>query len=551
MKKLISKNPVEQFKIGKFQKGGLNMSRLYRRSDGTYTTVDGTVVGYWKGKRQGISGQAWQHLANKYGKKYANNANANMVNGNIYQNGQWRADYIQSKNKTVDWETATGGKTPTSFKDKRDKNRTVEFNIKPENLPQPKTTTKQTTRRTQKLQQETEQNNQNKTVTSPTTALTYTYDPNTPPTFDENWNHGFFSSPLFAAVAPWAAGFINSNSPENIYGANQLAYYIDKYGSNLGKWLISPYKQGGKLKVKMADGSGTITIDTPDKDQLAGRKPVSKTKDGENLYLNGDGKVIKHNPKEGPEQTAWMEKGGILKHQRGTKFMGTGVQRGWTSSYGNNLWNGITADQKQALIGTGKFTEDSFKDARSLQTALNKYFEGNTATMRNRDDRSDSRIAVDNKWGDQSQKALMHALSMANYNEARPLNVNNVNPVNAPLNGMSTVPTKIEARPEHMYNRTEVRQLLRNQGINPYSLSGAQRQAIRFALNGGHEYNKALLHGIDLKKLTQPVTVSNKETNTFNTLSVPNPGTITLRKLGGRLISKDPVKQFKYGGKYC
>jgi len=118
----------------------------------------------------------------------------------------------------------------------------------------------------------------------------------------------------------------------------------------------------------------------------------------------------------------------------------------------------------------------------------------------------------------------MHALSMANYDEARPLNVNNVNPINGPLNGMSTIPTKIEARPEHMYNRTEVRQLLRNQGINPYSLSGAQRQAIRFALNGGHEYNKALLQGIDLKKLTQPV---------------------TLKKSGGRLISKDPVEQFK------
>lgn len=208
------------------------------------------------------------------------------------------------------------------------------------------------------------------------------------------------------------------------------------------------------------------------------------------------------------------------------RFMNTPVQKGWTRSYGNNLWNGISDEQKQALIGTGKFTEDSFKDARSLQTALNKYFEGNAATMNNRDFTA-SRIAVDNKWGDQSQKALMHALSMANYDEARPLNVN-VNPVN-PLNGLSTIsaPTKIEARPEHMYNRTEVRQLLRNQGINPYSLSGAQRQAIRFALNGGHEYNKALLQGIDLKRLTQPV---------------------TLRKSGGKLISKDPVKQFKQGG---
>lgn len=48
------------------------------------------------------------------------------------------------------------------------------------------------------------------------------------------------------------------------------------------------FKNGGKIKVKMADGSGEIEIDKPDEDQKAGRKPIGH-KNGKRLYLNGDG----------------------------------------------------------------------------------------------------------------------------------------------------------------------------------------------------------------------------------------------------------------------
>lgn len=82
--------------------------------------------------------------------------------------------------------------------------------------------------------------------------------------------------------------------------------YIRVYNDEKDCWT---YKKGGKIKVQMADGSGSIEIDYPDKDQKAGRKPIGE-KDGKKLYLNGDGKAGYADPKEGPEQTRWMKEGG-------------------------------------------------------------------------------------------------------------------------------------------------------------------------------------------------------------------------------------------------
>ena len=84
--------------------------------------------------------------------------------------------------------------------------------------------------------------------------------------------------------------------------------YIRIYNDEKDCWT---YKKGGKIKVQMADGSGTIEIDYPDKDQKAGRKPVGE-KNGKKLYLNGEGKAGYADPQEGPEQTRWMKEGGQM-----------------------------------------------------------------------------------------------------------------------------------------------------------------------------------------------------------------------------------------------
>lgn len=54
---------------------------------------------------------------------------------------------------------------------------------------------------------------------------------------------------------------------------------------------IQEYKKGGKIKIEMADGSGFIEVDSLDKDQKAGRKPIGH-KNGKRLYLSGDGKKL-------------------------------------------------------------------------------------------------------------------------------------------------------------------------------------------------------------------------------------------------------------------
>ena len=74
------------------------------------------------------------------------------------------------------------------------------------------------------------------------------------------------------------------------------------------------------------------------------------------------------------------------------------------------------------------------------------------------------------------------------------------------------------------YNRSEIRQYLRDKGLNPYSFTGAQRRALRYWLNGdknGQNYDKDLLR-------------------VFGDLS-------QYAKQGAKLVSKNPVERFQQG----
>lgn len=130
MKNLISKNPVQRFQSGK----KFDMSRLIRRSDGKYQDKNGNIV---TGDDGNLLGDAWKYLAGKYDRDYANRVSWNTRNKNIYQNGKWRADYKPSKNRTVDWNTATNnGKAPKYFTDSKTGKKTY-FNK--EDIPKPVT----------------------------------------------------------------------------------------------------------------------------------------------------------------------------------------------------------------------------------------------------------------------------------------------------------------------------------------------------------------------------------------------------------------------------
>ena len=83
-----------------------------------------------------------------------------------------------------------------------------------------------------------------------------------------------------------------------------------------------------------------------------------------------------------------------------------------------------------------------------------------------------------------------------------------MNPVEKDLKAPLSIP--------QTYNRTQVREFLRNKGVNPYSFSGDQRKAIRMVLNGqGTDEDKALVQSMGIFKK------------------------------GGQLPSKNPITRFR------
>ena len=83
-----------------------NMSRLWLGKDGYYRDVNGNKIAQ---KGQAISGAAWRYLASKYGRDYANRTSMNTRNGNIFQNGRWRFNDVESskQGKTATWDEAS------------------------------------------------------------------------------------------------------------------------------------------------------------------------------------------------------------------------------------------------------------------------------------------------------------------------------------------------------------------------------------------------------------------------------------------------------------
>lgn len=172
------------------------------------------------------------------------------------------------------------------------------------------------------------------------------------------------------------------------------------------------------------------------------------------------------------------------------RFKNMEIQKGWTRNYGNELWNKITDEQKNILKSTGQFTDDSFKDAKSLQTALNNYFRGKNGSL-NTDDNTLSQIAVDNKWGDQSQGAFDEALSSAQYQQYSPSFTVTSNYIPYYPNAQMLVAPKISLNTP--YDRSGIRNVLREFNLRPYGYSGAQRKALRMMANNTYDDNDKLL----------------------------------------------------------
>ena len=82
-----------------------NMSKLWLGKDGYYRDVNGNKIAQ---KGRPITGAAWRYLASKYGRDYANRTSMNTRNGNIFQNGRWRFNDVESskQGRTATWDEA-------------------------------------------------------------------------------------------------------------------------------------------------------------------------------------------------------------------------------------------------------------------------------------------------------------------------------------------------------------------------------------------------------------------------------------------------------------
>ena len=82
-----------------------NMGRLWLGKDGYYRDINGNVIAK---KGQALNGTAWKYLSQKYGRDFANHTSMQTRNGNIFQNGKWRFNDVQSdkEGKTASWDEA-------------------------------------------------------------------------------------------------------------------------------------------------------------------------------------------------------------------------------------------------------------------------------------------------------------------------------------------------------------------------------------------------------------------------------------------------------------
>lgn len=194
-----------------------------------------------------------------------------------------------------------------------------------------------------------------------------------------------------------------------------------------------------------------------------------------------------------------------------TSFYGQGIG-GTVLASGNNFNGLISDDARNKLIATGKFDNNSFSSVQNFQTALNNYFANDGAGS----------ITVDDKWGNQTQKAFDLALAKAGESHGQTFNPNvnqYNNTIETPLSTVSygyTPTEKIQVTtPQRIYNREDVRDFIRSRGKNAYGFSGAQRRALRMVLNGqGTDTDRAIVSGMGIFKK-------------------------------GGLISKNPIKRFK------
>ena len=536
MNKLILKNPVQRFKMGKQivkAAGGFNMSRLIRHGSGnssSYTDANGNIV-FQNGK---MSDKAVKYMKSRgYSDSYINRTIENMRAGNVWDRnlktaknpyGRWRIDNGRSDSK---WNTDIQKEALKNRKDiRQEKNGQYSFMTASGKRLYLNEPIQQTSQKKQNVQQK--QSNSNNmyfrdneghivgrqlddgkwTYRAPVDYEWYSglpgknddilqFTSSTPLTMDQynqiqkQWNHynsgfldAFFRSSEKAAqnMNDWAVRAYGRTNNPNEY-MNRLGLIFSTRESPYTK-MHKVYQDIEKGLSQKQNSSGYTTY-TPTSENAAG-----------GFY------------KEGGQIT----NSGIIKASSGTGlklFNKIGVDKTYTRA--NDRFANITQGQKDILNTLGI----SGNNALELQKSINSYLSKNGL----------GGIAEDNKWGGQSQAALDYILNSTDAGIKAPaaLRKENLESVNystpAQVAPVIQIPEVIQA-PTIQLNRKQTRQRIRNLGLNPYDYSGEQRRALRLYLNGESNDTSLLTNGLE-RFIVKPKPNITRE-QAFNLFNYPN-----------------------------
>ena len=150
----------------------------------------------------------------------------------------------------------------------------------------------------------------------------------------------------------------------------------------------------------------------------------------------------------------------------------------------------------------------SFKTAfNNARNAGQETFNWRGQTYNTRNKGEENYVFQNGKWVNPISNITFQAPELQSERIEVPLTASVTSPA-------AIIPEKITV-PQITYDRTGIRQLIRDRGFNPYQFSGAQRRALRMVLNGqGTDTDRAIVSGMGIFK-------------------------------NGGLISRNPINRFK------
>lgn len=170
-----------------------------------------------------------------------------------------------------------------------------------------------------------------------------------------------------------------------------------------------------------------------------------------------------------------------------------------------------TASKKTAIprtVKTVNVNPISFKTAfNNARNAGQETFNWRGQTYNTRNKGEENYVFQNGKWVNPTNNITFQAPEFQSERIEVPLTASVTSPA-------TIIPNTITA-PQITYDRTGIRQLIRDKGFNPYQFSGAQRRALRMVMNGqGTDADRAIVSGMGIFKK-------------------------------GGLISRNPIKRFK------